>query len=590
MKHDPLSYTGFILLLLLYPLCIHAQQIDPDALSLKKGIKISGGLGLSSIYYHSSGPSSYQPDPFDWFATGNLNLNIFGISAPFSFAYSNQSTQYTQPFNRIRVLPKYKWIRLYLGTSSMNFSNYTLAGYTFNGYGIELTPGKFFFKAMYGRLKDAVPYNFIDTVNNANVSYRRTGMGFSMGYANKGESYSFNVFKAKDDPGSLQYVPAALALYPQNNLAMSVSVKKMFGRKFSLDGEYAVSALTGNTSMPDTGTVTYSPSLASKLIRPFFKGTNDTRYYDAVSAGFGYNEKIFGIQLRYERVAPGYATLGAYYINNDMENITIVPSLHLLHGRLNFSANVGIQHDDLDQTKTSETHRFVGNFNLSYAPSSHWMASLGYSNFNTYTRVRPVADPFFQNGLDSLNFYQVSQSFTGNFNHSFGGKSHPQNLNLNVTYQLASNQSNADTTNQLTKFFTSILSYAYTIPQKGVVLSAAGNYYINQSPGLNSVFYGPTLSLGHKIFHVLGSTWAVTVNKNTINGAAGPGIMTGRWNLTYSPGTGTTKNTNGGKNGIHVGRGHHNIVSSLGYTHHDGTATTAAYDEWMWTMTYNYSF
>ena len=121
---------------------LHAQQIDPDALSLKKGIKINGGLGLSSVYYSSNGVASYQPDPFTWFATGNLNISLFGINTPFSFSYSNAHAQYTQPFNRLRILPKYKWVRLYLGTSSMNFSNYTLAGYTFNGYGVELTPGR----------------------------------------------------------------------------------------------------------------------------------------------------------------------------------------------------------------------------------------------------------------------------------------------------------------------------------------------------------------------------------------------------------------------------------------------------------------
>lgn len=571
-------------------LCIglQAQQIDPDALSLKKGVKINGGLGLSSVYYSSNGVASYQPDPFTWFATGNLNINLFGISAPFSFSYSNAHAQYTQPFNRLRILPKYKWVRLYLGTSSMNFSNYTLAGYTFNGYGIELTPGHFTFKAMYGRLKEAIPYNFIDTLNNANLSYRRKGMGASIAYNGKGESYSLNVFKAKDDSSSLSYVPPQSGLYPQSNLAVSLAVKKMLGRKISFDGEYAVSALTANLAAKDAGTTTYPSTVAAFLIRPFFKGTNDTRYYDALAAGVGYNEKNYGIQLRYERVAPGYVTLGAYYINSDMENITIAPQLRLFNSQLNLNANVGIQHDNLDKSKPSTTHRFVGNFNASYMMNAKWIANLGYSNFNTYTRVRPVADPFFQNGLDSLNFYQVSQSFTGNLMHSFGPKTHPQSLNLNMTYQLANNHSNADTVNnQLTKFFTSILSYAYTIPQKGLLFSAAANYYINSSPGLYSVFYGPTLSLGHKVAGGVTSNWAVTINKNTINGATGPGVMTGRWNLSYIPRSG---GGSGSKKGLALGKGHHSINSSLGYTHHDKAAATGAYDEWMWNMGYNYSF
>ena len=589
MKNFLLSYVTAGSLCLFLCTITQAQQVDPDAVSFKKGLKINGGLSLSSVYYQSTGVAAYQPIPFAWFATGNLNLNIFGINAPFSFSYSNNTTQYTQPFNRIRILPKYKWVRLYLGTSSMNFSNYTLAGYTFNGYGIELTPGHFSFRAMYGRLKDAIPYNFTDTTNNANLSYKRMGMGASIAYVGKGESYSLNVFKAKDDSNSLHYVPPQAGLYPQSNLTVSVAVKKMLTRKISFDGEYSVSALTANLAAKDEGGTTYPSTAAASLIRPFFKGTNDTRYFDAVSAGVGYNEKNYGIGLRYERVAPGYTSLGAYYINDDMENFTIVPTLRLFKSKLNLNANVGIQHDNLDNSKTSTTHRFVGTFNAAYALSSKWMFNVSYSNFNTYTRVRPVADPFFQNGLDSLNYYQVSQSLMGSVNHSFGSKTHPQNLNLNATYQLASNQSNTDSASQLTKFFTSILSYAYTIPKRGLLFSGAANYYINSSPGLYSVFYGPTLSLGHKILSQMTSNWAVTINRNTVNGAQAPGIVTGRWNLSYSPQTGGGP-SKGRQKIMQLGKGRQSISSSLGYTHHDRTTTVGAYDEWMWNLSYNYSF
>jgi hypothetical protein len=131
------------------------------------------------------------------------------------------------------------------------------------------------------------------------------------------------------------------------------------------------------------------------------------------------------------------------------------------------------------------------------------------------------------------------------------------------------------------------------LPKKGLLFSTAANYYINSSPGLYSVFYGPTLSIGHKILGQVTSNWAVTINKNTINGAAGPGVTTGRWNLSYVPGTGKPSSGNGhssGGKGFPLWRGRHSIMSSLGYTHHDGTATVGAYDEWLWNLTYGYSF
>src|SRR3954470_20440889 len=99
-------------------------QYTLDAVSqvgFKKGIHAGGTFNLSSVAYTASGIAARR-NPFDWFATASLDLNLFGISAPLSFSYTNAQLNYSQPFNRIKIIPQYKWVKLHLGTGYMNFN------------------------------------------------------------------------------------------------------------------------------------------------------------------------------------------------------------------------------------------------------------------------------------------------------------------------------------------------------------------------------------------------------------------------------------------------------------------------------------
>lgn len=41
---------------------------------------------------------------------------------------------------------------------------------------------------------------------------------------------------------------------------------------------------------------------------------------------------------------PGYQSMGAYYVQNDIERITVAPTLRLFKNRLQFRASAGWQH------------------------------------------------------------------------------------------------------------------------------------------------------------------------------------------------------------------------------------------------------
>ena len=88
---------------------------------------------------------------------------------------------------------------------------------------------------------------------------------------------------------------------------------------------------------------------------------------------------------------------------NDIENFTIAPNLKLLKGKLSFSGNFGLQFNNLDNSKTTDTRNIVYSANASFNSGEHWTASVNFSNFNTYTRVKPQAYPYYADALDSLN-------------------------------------------------------------------------------------------------------------------------------------------------------------------------------------------
>ncbi len=512
--------------------CSHSFAQDMSSYGVKKGITMTGGLNFNAVSYQTTNKQGGRRDPFNWFMSGNVNINAFGYSMPFNFSLSNAGKNYSQPFNRIQFKPYWKWIRGYWGNTSMSFSPLTLNGHLFNGYGVELTRSKWQFAAMYGKLREAVAYDPI-AKNNSTVSFKRKGWGFKGGYNRNGEELNLIFFTAKDDANSLTFVPQEAQLTPKQNTVVSVSVKKKLFKKFNIQAEYALSGITSDATAATENKQTSTKSFLSFLLPK----NGNTKFYDAVKAAIGYNGKWYGLQFNYERIAPEYATLGAYYFNNDMRNITLAPNVRLFKNKLTISGNAGVQTNNLDKVKNSSTRRFVGNANIGYAKNERWNFSSSYSNFTTFTNVRPQQDPFFVNQLDTLNFYQVNSSISATVTHSFGSKEVKKNLTLNSTYQKASDQQTG--TGNGTKnssFINGSLAYSQTFTKKGMSISSSVNYNSSSAPGSKSVFYGPNMNISKALLQKkVQASFGASYNKNTTNGISSSAVWSSRMNFSYAP-------------------------------------------------------
>lgn len=532
-----MKLSTIIVFTLCNPFILFAQ--DLEKIGKKDLLKVNGGLNYSSVFYDANGIQGRR-QPFTYFINGNITGNIAGITLPYTFNYSNNQLSYTQPYNINSFNPSYKWAKANIGTTSMNLSQYTMAGHIFNGAGIELSPKNIRFAALYGRFKKAVEYDH-ENNSDANMSFKRIGYGASLGYETGGHSIKAIYFTAKDDIHSLTYIPINTAVTPMENTVVSLTGKTILHKNFTLEGEYALSALTRNITSPSDLNV-----YPNNKLPLFFQPNATSQFFSAYKGSIGYRIKMAGIQLNYERVEPDYVTLGAYYFNNDLENITIAPSLTLLEGKMNLSINSGVQRNNLKNDKLNTTKRWVGAANLSYAPNAKWNFSAGYSNFTSFTKQKPQEDPYYRNTLDTLNFYQIAQNANVNILYNFGNNKIKQNIIVSGNYMVS-----AQTQGSFASVGILGPEMNKGVPSQVINMNAAHNTQFTESKtsigilfNMNQVkmetteliYMGPGINISQSFYKSLmklsgGSNFNSTLN----NGIKSNSILNHRITFAYSP-------------------------------------------------------
>lgn len=494
---------------------LHAQ--DLGSIGKSKALKITGGINANQIFYGSNQSNAYR-DPYSYFLSGNINFNLYGWSIPFSYSYSNQNSQFQQPFNQYSMHPRYKWVTAHLGYTSMSFSPYTLSGHLFAGAGLDLSPGdNWEIQLMYGRLKKAVPSDTARTRNNP--SYRRRGYGIKSAYKYKQGRVEVMLFRSSDDQSSLDSMPQDLDIYPEENMVMSIKKSLTLISNMKLDVEYASSAFTRDTRVEESS----NGAGVFAYLGPLFTPRQSSAYYQAMNASLQYSLKTAALSVRYERIDPEYQTHGAYYFTNDMENISLQGNTSLLQQKLRISANLGLQRDNLDDQKVSSMKRMVGALSLGYQAGKKMNINLNYSSYQSYTNIRSKFEeinaltPY--DNLDTLDFTQITQSVNGNLSYTLKStETNRQHLNLNASYQQAAEKQADQPQNAGNNFLSVNTGYSYTVVPLGLSITASVNYNQNMSPGLDTKTLGPTLSAGKSFFNkTLRSNLGISLNNAYTN-------------------------------------------------------------------------
>jgi hypothetical protein len=503
----------------------------------KKPWKITGGINASSVFY--TGNAGSGREAFNYFINGNVAFSIYGVTVPASFSFTNRGFSYQYRFpnlpNRLSLHPKYKWITGHIGDVAMTFSPYTLSGHQFSGVGFDLTPrGNWKYSVMYGRLQRAVEW---DTASRGIMpSYLRRGAGAKIMYEKDKLRFGASIFQAMDDVNSLRLKPDSLQIYPQKNTAISFETALPVMKNLVLQAEIGMSGLTRDVRAPK-----YNDSLGNgSWLQKIFGAKASTNFYKAFKSQLNYTIGSSSMGVGYERIDPGYQTLGAYYFNNDLENITVNFAQALFKGKVNMSGNIGFQRDDLKHDKTGGSQRMVNALNINYNASEKLTTSLAYSNFQTFTNIKPQFQYINQltpyDNLDTLNFRQLSQNANLNVNYIIGkDKNYPQNLNINIGFQDAfDEQGGIISKGNASQFYNFAGSYSRTNVKKAMNVVGAFNLTYN-TIGKNEILtWGPTLMANKQFFSNTVRTGAsVSYNVSKPDTGAESQVISFRMNAGY---------------------------------------------------------
>ncbi|MEZ4828393.1 MAG: hypothetical protein R3C61_19195 [Bacteroidia bacterium] len=409
---------------------VHAQNMEN--IGTEKPVKITGSLSLSAYGYHTTREIPRYA-PFTWAITGNPVVSLYGITFPFSAMVSEKERYFRQPFNQIGVSPYYRWATFHAGYRNVSFSPFTLSGRTFLGGGVELEPSIFRLGFVYGRFQRRVVAD--TTLAEAVIEpvYTRKGYAAKLGVGNHRNFVDLVFFKGWDENQELISDPRLGTLPLQENAVGGITSKLSFGKSVFFDLDFAVSAFTHNTR---SDTLALEDFFMKPLVLKVYQPRVSSKFSTAGQAGLSFRlAKTFNMRLKYKRIDPDFQSMGAWFFQTNVEDITISPSWSMFKHKLRFNASYGIQRNNLQAREQQNRFRQIGSATVAFSPNAYLSGSLSYSNYQIEARNRE--------GLvvnDSFMVTQVSHNINANVNINFGKRPHRHNLNFNAYYQLFDDQ------------------------------------------------------------------------------------------------------------------------------------------------------
>lgn len=411
--------------------------------------KINGSIGVGSTFTMQQGARARRV-PFSWYLNGSTTLQFYDVAIPFSFTWSEQERNFSQPFNKYGASPYYKWITLHAGWRNLYFSDYTLSGATFLGGGLELKPGKLRATVMYGKFRNKVSVSQENQSKYSYLlpSYERWGMGLKIGFG-KGPNYTdLILFKAVDKQDSiLAKQTDSVGIKPMENIAIGIKSTYLLFKAIDMNVDFALSAVTLDSRYNDSNITEL------KDVKPYSKYltlNRSTVPYLAGNASIGYGRKMYRVKLEYRRVDPEYQTLGTYYMANDIKQITISPTFMLFKNRLIINGSYGVRTNNLLKDQLNTTTNRIGSAFINLNPKPHFGFNVNYTNYGTELNSG-------QTQLnDSILFSIINQSIGGGFRYAKTKGGVSTSISLNI--QTQSLQDNNIVTRANTESNTMVLS------------------------------------------------------------------------------------------------------------------------------------
>lgn len=428
----------------------------------------------------------------------NMNYSFLGFSSGLDLRYSTDDNEFRQSMNRFSFFGSYKWARLSAGDVSPNYSQYNLRGTTVRGGELSLTPGDFRFEFTAGRVNRLTPGGSSSGSIPRSFEYERWLYAATVGYGQRNSSnFQFTALYGHDSTESIPdttglNLPATRQLGPPaENLAVTPKFQVVvLDDAFRFEAEATVSAYTRDTDSP---LISADEAGVPSFLISIFGPRNSTRVSYGGSAETEVDIDPFNLLVSYERIQPGFESMGIRQIRDDQQVITVRPSVHFLDRRVNLDVTYTMSEDNLLGNRISTQKSDNVAVNSSFQVTEKFRLGAGYTRFTSNVS---------SNDDLSGGHRQLSQVFQLMPSISWIGDGNSHTVSLAGVYQMLESRIPASDGFMMNESstLTSSVSYNLAMPT-GITINGNGNLVLGTAPNSQFRTYGASAGIGYAIFN-----------------------------------------------------------------------------------------
>ncbi len=509
----------FFLLVLFIPNFVQAQEIS--TFLKQKAFTLNGSLSGTMNGYSSS---TFNPNirPFGYSLNGNINIGIYGFIIPINVFVTDMVNGYQIPFSLVGASPTYKRWTFHAGIRNLNWGQFALAGAPITGGGLEYNGNKFRFGFIYGRLAKAVAEDTLQPAQ-ATPSFERWGWAAKMGFGSLSNSFDITILRAADNLNSLPYVPVKADIQPRENLVTSLSWKKAINRYLRWDAEVASSIFTRDTRAASTDLEKDLPGIENLFW--IYQPRLSTQFYFAGLTGLSFQYRNVGLRFQYKRVDNDFTSLGAVFIQNDVEEYSGSLNLGFWANKIRFNVTGGQQRDNLNFTKASTSKRVIASGNVSFNPVKWYGLDVSYSNF--LTDQQQTARRLFDTARTAL----VNENLSISQRFSFNNPVHARNFMVMLNRAAINDLNPTASRNSSGQTLSAGLSFSYSHLKRQMGMNLSLNYNQTSFRTIDASFMGANAGLNKTFFNgKLGTSINLGYGFNYANGEKKSGNLNGSFN------------------------------------------------------------
>ncbi|WP_141691524.1 hypothetical protein [Rhodohalobacter halophilus] len=455
-------------------------------------MRAGGSIGVTASAYSVDGIENRRA-PGMIQTNANMNFTLFGFSSGLNLNYSTDDSEFRQNMNSLSFNATWKWINLQAGDINTRFSSYGLSGATIRGGYLRIDPGNFLLEMTGGRSKRAVRPSLESGFRRP--AFEQWGGAAKIGYGNTSRNYiHLSTFYARDDKSSIQ--GTNLEVDPRENLTITPDFQiHLFDGRFTIGSEVTASIFTqdlNSAALPKDDIAV--PAFFTNIYTP--RASSKVNYAGMADASL--NLDMFNLGLGYERIQPGFESLGRGTVRDDQERIKINPALRLMNNRLNISSNLSLGRDNLlgNRVQTQQNTNINNSVQMVFTEAFSLNTTYGLM-INSIKAEEIDGEVLGSNQTQTSHNVMVQPSLT------LRGEEYTHNISVSGGYMLIESKfddSNAGGMDYSSTSITSMLNYAITLPV-GLTINSAFNYMTNSSDGVEIDNMGFNLGTSYALFN-----------------------------------------------------------------------------------------